>query len=378
VTHAEVEAVLDLVHSGPLDPHEALSLGERLRAVHPAEVVASALTLHDLRLTAQAKFRLAARLRFTREGLEQATSEPVARHRAGRFDPVAPVVGLCCGIGGDVIALADGREALAVDKDCLHLDMALHNVPGYGAVAVRGEHADARDVALPSAVAVFVDPARRAGGRRLRAGDGGPPLAWCLGLAAAGRPVAIKTAPGLPLDLVQDGWEAEFVAVGRELKEAALWSPAFATAPRRATVLTDEGVETLAGTDAEPVPIGAPGTHLVDPNPAVTRSGLVAALAAQLGAWLIDDRAAILSAAGPVSTPFGRTLAVVDSLPWNLKALRASLRARDVGEVQIRKRGSAVDVDALSRQLRLDGPARATVVLTRVAGRSWAFVCDPP
>ena len=44
---------------------------------------------------------------------------------------------------------------------------------------------------------------------------------------------------GLDLAAVPEGWEAEFVADGRDLKEACLWSPAWATARggRRATVL---------------------------------------------------------------------------------------------------------------------------------------------
>jgi hypothetical protein len=375
VISAEVEALLDLVPPGPLTPAEALRLGERLRAEHPPEVVAAALSQQELRLAARAKFRLADRMWFTREGLEQATSEPVARRRAGRVPRDAAVVDLTCGIGGDLIALADGRAALAVDRDPVHLRFALHNAAVYGVADVEGRCADARDVPLPAGAAVFADPARRTGGRRLRADDGDPPLGWCLGLAGGGRAVAVKAAPGLPDPLVPRGWEAEFVAVGRELKEAALWSPALATTRRRATVLGPEGPWTLAATGAE-APVRPPGRYLVDPNPAVTRAGLVAELAARVGGWKIDDKVGFVSADRPGASPFGRSLEVLDALPWNLKQLRAVLRGRGIGEVQIRKRGSAVDVDELRRRLRLDGDGRATVVLTRVTDRPWAFVCD--
>jgi hypothetical protein len=69
-------------------------------------------------------------------------------------------------------------------------------------------------------------------------------------------------------------------------------------------------------------------------------------------------------------------LQVDASLPWNLKHLRAELRAREVGSVDIRKRGSAVDVDTLQRRLKLAGDRAATVILTRVGDRPWALVCS--
>jgi hypothetical protein len=123
------------------------------------------------------------------------------------------------------------------------------------------------------------------------------------------------------------------------------------------------------------VPCAPPGGFLLDPSPAVTRAGLVEELARDLGAWKLDQRIAFLSADQPLRTPFGRLLAVDASLPWNLKRLRQLLRQRGVGTVEVRKRGSAVDVADLTGRLRLRGDARAVVVLTRVADRPWVLVC---
>ncbi|HZD69037.1 MAG TPA: hypothetical protein VFA45_09020, partial [Actinomycetes bacterium] len=64
-----------------------------------------------------------------------------------------------------------------------------------------------------------------------------------------------------------------------------------------------------------------------------------------------------------------------ESMPWSLKRLRAALRSRGAGVVQIRKRGSAVDVEDLRRRLDLHGEEHATIVLTRVLDRPWALVC---
>jgi hypothetical protein len=385
--------LLDEVMAAPAEPDAELGLGERLRARWPADLVAAALSQRDLRLAARAKFRLAERMLFTRAGLEQASAEAVARHRARRYQGVAAVGDLCCGIGGDLVALAPGRTVLAVDLDPVHLRMAATNAAVYEAGpdlagragSLRGSGpdgavevllADARAVPLDRVEAVFVDPARRDGGRRFAPGASEPPLAWCLGLAERVEAVGVKAAPGLPLDLVPAGWEVELIADGRDLKEAALWSPALATAPRRATILPEGW--TLTAAPGPPVACAPPGAYLLDPNPAVTRAGVVETLARTLGAWKLDERIAFLSTDEPPRTPFGRPLRVEASMPYGLKRLRASLRALGVGAVDVRRRGLAGDVDELRRRLRLDGDRRATVVLTRVLDRPWALVCSDP
>src|SRR5215469_11113670 len=99
-------------------------------------------------------------------------AELVARHRARRYPDTEHVADLCCGIGGDLIALAASRAVLAVDHDRLHLRMARANAEAYGvADRVSTVLADVRDVDLTGVGAVFIDPARRTGRGRLRAGD---------------------------------------------------------------------------------------------------------------------------------------------------------------------------------------------------------------
>src|SRR6185437_12358667 len=206
----------------------------------------------ELRQAAAAKFSHAADMLFTRAGYEQSSSETVAAYRAGRLAAARRVADLCCGIGGDLIALAAASDVLAVDRDETHLRLALHNAAAYGrAQRVTAVVADVRDVPLAGVDAVFIDPARRsgpgaasaAGAHRFRAGTSEPPLDWCVALAGQVPAVCVKAAPGLPGELIPPGWEAEFIAEGRDLKEAVLWSPALATAPdgpagpRRATVL---------------------------------------------------------------------------------------------------------------------------------------------
>jgi hypothetical protein len=183
--------------------------------------------------------------------------------------------------------------------------------------------------------------------------------------------------------LIPAGWEAEFIADGRDLKEAVLWSPAMATAAavpaaglRRATILP--AGHTLVAVPGDPVPVSAPGEYLLDPNPAVTRAGLVEDLARTIGAWKIDDQIAFLALNHEVTTPFARTLRVVYSAPWNEKHFAVKLRELGVGAADIRRRGLAGDVDQIHRRLKLAGPHRGTVVLTRVDDKPWGLICADP
>ena len=357
-----------------LTPGTALALGTRLRERYPSALVAAALAQHELRLAARAKFSRALDMFFTRAGLEQASAEVVARHRQQRFAAAGVVADLCCGVGGDLVALAGGHQVRAVDRDPLHLRMATLNAAAYGVGgAVRATRADVREADLAGVDAVFIDPARRTEQRRLGPGASEPPLDWCLGLAGRVGGLGIKAAPGIARDAVPAGWELEFVAVGRDLKEAVAWSPSLAGPATRATILPSG--HTLTPEPGPPVPVAAPGPFLLDPNPAVTRAGLVEELARQLGAWKIDQRIAFLCTDAGVRTPFARTLQVIDAGPWNQKRLPARLRDLDVGALDIRRRGLAGDVGQLHRRLKLTGSRRATLVMTRVADRPWGLVC---
>jgi len=184
------QELLGLLRRQEGHPAQALRLGTDLRARYPVDLVVDALAQHELRLRARAKFSRAMDMFFTRAGLEQASAEVVAGHRMARYAGAGLVADLCCGIGGDLTALAAGRRALAVDRDPLHLRMAVANAGAYGAAAdVTAVAADVRGLRLRGVDAVFIDPARRAGQRRLRAGTATPRWtgAWAWRTPSPGR-----------------------------------------------------------------------------------------------------------------------------------------------------------------------------------------------
>ena len=180
----------------------ALATALRRDGSDPA-LVAAALTQARLRVRARAKFGADAdRMYLTAAGLEQATRAVVAEHRAARFAAAgaAGVADLCCGIGGDLIALA--RAGLQVLGRRLATRSPSRSPaptsrrwasPGWPTVRVRRRH-DASTSAEAS-TRLFVDPARRtsAGGARF---DPDGVRAAVLVRRRAGRPGARHGAEG--------------------------------------------------------------------------------------------------------------------------------------------------------------------------------------
>lgn len=354
------------------DPGEELALATRLRRDHPAGLVSAALGQARLRQRARAKFGGDADLMyFTPDGVEQATRTAVAEWRARRFADlgVRRLADLCCGVGGDALALARaGISVLAVDRSPLACAAAEANARALGlAELIEVRCADVTEVDLTGWDAVFTDPARRgARGRIFDPEAYSPPLSWAI---AAGRRTpyaALKIAPGVPHEAVPEDAEAEWVSDGGDVKEAVLWFGTGAAEPHRATLLP--GGHTLTGGRLPDPPTGPVGAFLYEPDGAVIRAHLVAEVAEQVGGTLIDPTIAYLTSDALVRTPYATAYAITDALPFNVKRLRALLRERRVGTVVVKKRGSAVEPEELRRKLKPEGPGSCTVFLTRVAG----------
>lgn len=383
---AALTAAAALVGPDPLAAAGAL----RARGVEPA-LAAAALTQADLRRRATGKFGpQAASMFFTRAGLEQATRAAVAGRRADRLRAagVGTLTDLGCGLGADALAAARaGIRVHAVDADPLTAAVARHNAEVTGlADLITVTCADATGVDLSGCDAVFCDPARRrAGSGRVFDPRSFSPT-WDFVAALPGRVprTVLKLAPGIDHALIPPGAEAEWVSVDGDVVEAAFWCGPLATTPRRATLLrckqghpVDGICDHLSGSGQRRAAVGAVRQYVYDPDGAVVRAHLVAEFAEAVGGNLADPDIAYVYADTPTRTPFGRCLEVTDVLPFSLKRLRALLRDRGVGRVEIRKRGSALEPEQLRRDLRLAGPAAASLVLTRVAGRPTTLLCRP-
>ena len=344
------------------------------RAVGP-RFAAAVLETAVLRRRAASKVDGAAGWLFTDAALQQASASPVAAHRASRLAG-RDVHDVTCSIGADLAAVAPvARRAIGSDLDPVRLAMAGHNLRGSGALLAVADalHPVSRDTV------VFADPARRddAGKRRWRLADFEPPLN-ALASVYSGRPLVVKCAPGMDFVLAPWASEVELVSLDGDVREATMWSAALATpgVRRRATVLSTQAPQWTV-TDAEPddCPVRPPGQWLVNPDGAVVRAGLVRQYGTGHGLGLLDARIAYLTGDTP---PAGvRSFRILEHGHYSEKELRAALRRRGVGSVEILVRGLDVDPNALRPRLRLRGDESLTVVLTRIGHTPTAFVCQP-
>ncbi|MET8452443.1 methyltransferase domain-containing protein [Streptomyces sp. NPDC005209] len=377
----EGHALLDEVRG--TDPADELAVATRLRREHPADLVSAALGQARLRQRAAAKFGAedAERMFFTPNGVEQSTRASVATYRAGRLRElgVTSVADLCCGIGGDAIALARaGIRVLAVDRDPLTVQVARANadVLGLGDL-IEVREADVTEVDTAAHDAVFVDPARREGRGRIFDPEAySPPLSWAVGAATAARVAALKIAPGIPHEAIPAEAEAEWISDGGDVKEAVLWFGAgVQPGTVRATLLP--GPRSLLGRGLPDPGVRPVGRYLYEPDGAVIRAHLVAEVADSLDGGLVDPTIAYVTADELRPTPYASAYEITDQLHFNVKKLKALLREREVGTLTVKKRGSAVEPEELRRKVKPQGPRSATVFLTRVAGAPTMLIGSP-
>jgi hypothetical protein len=386
LTTSEAVPFLDLATASndPLHGATALRRGlspERARLV--AEQAA-------LRRRARAKFSLADRMFFTARGLEQATGDVVARHKAMRFPSGQSIFDLCSGIGGDLAALTVCGPTTGFDRDPVLAILAEAN----GRVAreespTRDESfspprvsvCEASEVDVAACAAWHIDPDRRPAGRRttrVELHDPGPDTIERL--LKGNSHAAIKLAPAARLpDAWHERCELEWISQARECRQLVAWfgSLAHDMGRRRATILSGQrtGARSIVGAaHDEAPPIGEVDRYLFEPDSAVLAAGLTTALAREHGLSAIAPRMAYLTGPRPICDRALSSFEVVEVLPFRLRALAALLRGLDVGPLEIKKRGVDVDPERLRASLKLRGSSPATLLLTTINRRVTAIV----
>ena len=205
--------------------------------------------------------------------------------------------------------------------------------------------------------------------------------------------MGVKAAPGIDHGILPSDSHVQWASVAGDVVEAAIWcGPLAPEGPGRSALvlrpdphrdgevrthlLVDPNCSDPSSPPVQLEPIAAPsdlGAYLHEPDGAAIRAGLVAELARRTGAAPVARRIAYLTgdALPPaVLAPFMRSWRVREVLPLHLKALKARVRERGIGRLEIRKRGVDVSPDALRLAVRPRGEAGETWVLTRLGERA--------
>jgi hypothetical protein len=329
-----------------------------------------------LRQRAARKFSDADRLFFTQRGLEQASGEAVAAYKAERFHNQARVADLCCGIGGDLMALAArGAEAtIGVDLNRVATLLAAANC------RVRGLAAETRELDVNRCdtsefAAWHVDPDRRAEGvRTVRLERSSPDFLKLDRLMASNENAAVKLAPAA---VVSAAWEQraelEWISHDRECRQLVAWfgdlaaRTADAAGRRRATrVQAGSGaVATFAGQADQPIDTASQvRRYLLEPDPAVLAAHLTGALAAEHDLQAVAPNVDYLTSDVLPSSGLLAGFEVTDILPLDVRKLSRLLSVRGIGHLEIKKRAVPIAIERLRKQLRSAGEKRATLVVT--------------
>jgi len=353
---------------------DSIAKQEKLRREFPAMYVRAALTLTDLRGRAQRKFERADAMFFDRDGLEQASGDVIAEHRAKRYVAFDRVADLCCGVGGDSAALAGLVDLVSVDVRPARAAMTRANVEAAGH-SVQVVCSDVRHW-RPSCDAVFIDPSRRESGRRVTKLSNYAPSVDDLAWLAPASAIGIKVAPGIDHTDLPDGCEVEFISVDGECREAVLWMGGLRSdADVRATVLPSG--KSLVREAVGPVECGSVGQYLYEPDRAVIRAHLVDQVAVQIGGHNLDPQVAYLSGDQLIETPFAQAYRVREVMAFSMKRIQAYVKAHGIGRIEIKKRRFPMTPDAVRKKLKLKGSEPVTLVLTRIGEAATAIFCDP-
>lgn len=374
------------------DPREDLALAGSswLRALEPWKR-AALLEQRALRLKALRKQPRAAEMLFTALGQQQMTAEAVALYKAGRLPAgVRAVADLCCGLGGDSMRLPPEVSVLGVDLSEETLRAWRHNTGLYRSAGTWAVRADVTRLEAKAGTVdgIFMDPARRtlAESYGERDFDAEPEPGWD-SLAAITRRfgnAALKLGPGTRLPGLfgeaHSDYECEYIGLRDECLELTVRTGAFGKPGWvRAAELHPAGPDGFAAAvveapaadlDATFGNVSEPGTWFYEPVKSVVRAHLFGVVAERHGLWQLDGRLAYLGGNARVESPLLKRYRMLRVLPCDEGALKAEIAAREVGILEIKKRGLDIKPEEWRKKLKPRGPNTATLVFTRLMGKA--------
>jgi|GEM_PF-1165668 len=326
-----------------------------------------AATQQTLRKKGIAKFSRAANMVFEAEALEQATHERVAQYRALKFPEGVKIDDLTCGIGGDLMAIANNRDASGFDVDAGRLKCAHHNLKVYDLRAnLRNEDAMESEWNFAYAIA---DPSRRVTGKRVWNPSDFQPNPILLASRMSDLLLgAIKLSPLLSDQFLQSlSPNLEFISLGRECREVVAWIGKESKPGIWATHV--ESGESLMRSTVLCQITDPPKRFIYEADPAVIRAhGLSHFKMDQLGeipGYLTSNR--------PETSPWLAGFEVVSGPIKNEVELKKELQRFGSSSPVIKARSNQVSVLNLSSKLKLQGK-KDCVVIAYDVGKSLRFL----
>ncbi len=359
-------------------------------------------------------------------------------NRNGDNSKTAPIVhDLCCGMGGDSFYLPKDFLTIGVDLDENRLAMYRYNnkvMRSHGNAtaeeSVAGNQntilADVREIAkqndservtlaLPKADYFTIDPARRAieGENQRDLRNLTPTFEEVIEISKHYKGGMAKIPPGYPINEIPRGTEILYIGSRTDCRECLVLFGKLAQNPDhvRAVMVDKTGnaiaewseirdekrearneseqsqydhnyelegrdrVYTTASSESD-MPLGSVSKFISEPSPVLLRSHLfgVVALAHDESTHLISPGIAYTTSEKPLPSPGFANFEVLDSAEISTGAVRAMLKAHDVGKLTLKLRGVKVDPDQEIKRLKPKGKNNAILFYTRLNGEKIAIL----
>ena len=361
-------------------------------------------------------------------------------NRNGDNSENAPIVhDLCCGMGGDSFYLPKDFLTIGVDLDENRLAMYRYNskiMRGSGNTTTEECVADNQNtiladvreiakqndsesvtLALPKADYFTIDPARRAieGENQRDLRNLTPTFEEVIEISKHYKGGMAKIPPGYPINEIPRGTEILYIGSRTDCRECLVLFGELAQNPDhvRAVMVDKTGnviaewneirdekrearneseqsqydhnyelegrdrVYTTASSESD-LPLGSVSKFISEPSPVLLRSHLfgVVALAHDESAHLISPGIAYTTSEKPLPSPGFANFEVLDSAEISTGAVRAMLKAHDVGKLTLKLRGVKVDPDQEIKRLKPKGKNSAILFYTRLNGEKIAILTN--
>ncbi len=365
---------------------DAMAQVVKLRAEgHSPDLVATVLNQVKLRRRASQKFsEFADRMLFSEEGLEQATRLQISALHAHRFRAagIKAVADLGCGIGSDSMAFASlGLQVSAFDVSEVSAALASYNLAVFPEAKV--SVADITKLDLETFDALWFDPARRdlqgpkkLSHKRVEPKDFSPALDFVFEWAAK-KPTGVKLGPGVDHELIPEGAEAQWVSHNGDLVELTLWFGSLRRTASRSALMVASGKQHVFDGEVVQAQVSELKRYVYEPDSSLIRSHLLGDFANQHGLTLVSKDIAYLTSDELIDSPWLKAFEVIDVLSLDEKQIRKYLAEKQIGIVEIKKRGVDVTPEELRKKLRLKGTGAATLILTKLGDARKTLVVKP-
>jgi hypothetical protein len=364
----------------PLSPNQFAKLRDEVGLERAGILVAQM----GLKQRAIEKFPRAEQLFFTEIGLQQSTDMAIATFKATQlqqdYPAVTHVTDLCCGIGGDLMALANSFDVVGVDIDPTTAWIAEHNANVARTTrTVKLLAIDASNADLDSTDWVHLDPDRRADGQRHTAIEGYcPPPSFIELLLTRNRlykhGLSIKLAPATQ---VPEYWHREMVCCqwiqsrGECRQQLAIFSTSSQPRTTQAVGVASNGTAQWVFSVAQDKLNGSSDVtvaktcknYIYEPAPAIRAAGLNSSWAHKYQLDAVHRRFSYYTSNEQLRPTGGNRFRVVEEMNFDRKQIKQWLRVRHIGQLEIKKQGLPFSPAELRKQLQPQGDNRITLII---------------